>query len=493
MFSKNTLLNFFITSFIISILVNNYLQDFLLSFFIILFFWLIYFNLFLYKKSLKKYLILFIFIFIWSIIWIFVSNLHLEKINKSEHLLEKHYLTKFDYEFKVKDLYKKYEFYNTYIVQIYKISWSIVDKKIYWIVYIPNNLTLLKWEIISTNSQIINIDNVDNSFNYKRFLLSKNIYFKSYLYNFKIINRDDNFLISLSNLRLKILDIINKIYPNDEAIFLSWILIWARENIPKSLSESFNNSWTTHLVAVSWFNITILIIFLWFFLRFLPLLLRTISIISFLIIFCLFVWLEASVVRAWIMWILWYLVMISWRNNNSLTILLLTSFFMILYNPFYINYDVSFQLSFLAVFWILYTKDFFDRVFAFLPNLLSIKESFVLTLSAMVFTLPIMIFNFWQISLLAPISNIAIVWNIPLVMLIGFLSVIWYYFSSIIWIIIWFFAFILLKWDIVVIKFFWGLENFILKTDFWDYALYLELIYFIFLVFIIVQLNKKRD
>jgi len=268
-------------------------------------------------------------------------------------------------------------------------------------------------------------------------------------------------------------------------------LIWARENIPKELNNSFNNSWTTHLVAVSWFNITILIIFIWFFLKFVPVIFRTIIIISFLIIFCLFVWLEASVVRAWIMWVLWYVITISWRNSNSLTILLLTSFFMILYNPYYINYDISFQLSFLAVLWILYTKDFFNKIFHFLPNTLAIKDSFVLSLSAMVFALPIMIFNFWQVAILAPISNIAIIWNIPLIMLIWFLSVIWYYLSSTLWIIIWFFAYILLKWDIVVIKFFWSLDNFIIKTDFWDYAFYLEIIYFIILIFIIV-LNKKK-
>lgn len=492
MFSKNTLLNFFIISFLISILVNNYLQDFLLSFYVFLAFSLIYFNVSIYKKSIKKYILLFLMILIWNISWTLISTLHIENIRDNISFLEKQFLRKYDYEFKVKDLYKKYDFYNTYIVQIYKIWETIVDKNIDWVVYLPSNLSLEKWQYIATNSQIINVDNIDNNFDYKSYLLSKNIYFKSYLYNHKIIKEEKNILTTLSKYRKNILNVINKIYPKDEATFLSWILIWARENIPKSLNESFNDSWTTHLVAVSWFNITILIIFLWFFIKFMPIVFRTIAIVSFLVVFCLFVWLEASVIRAWIMWILWYFIMISWRKNNSITILLLTSFFMILYNPYYINYDVSFQLSFLAVLWILYTKDYFYKIFSFLPNTLAIRDSFSITLSAMTLTLPIMMFNFWQVSLLAPISNLLIVWNIPLIMIIWFLSIIWYYIYSILWITIWLFAFVLLRWDLTVIKYFWNLDKFIIKFDFWDYALYLEVLYFFILWFIII-LNKKRD
>lgn len=47
--------------------------------------------------------------------------MHIKEINNNTSFIEKQYLRKYDYEFKVKDLYKKYEFYNTYIVQIHKI------------------------------------------------------------------------------------------------------------------------------------------------------------------------------------------------------------------------------------------------------------------------------------------------------------------------------------------------------------------------------------
>jgi len=67
---------------------------------------------------------------------------------------------------------------------------------------------------------------------------------------------------------------------------------------------------------------------------------------------------------------------------------------MLLFSPLILNYDVSFQLSFLAVLGIVYLSDFFKKVFKFMPEFLAIRESFVMTMSALIMTIPIMIFNF---------------------------------------------------------------------------------------------------
>jgi hypothetical protein len=53
-----------------------------------------------------------------------------------------------------------------------------------------------------------------------------------------------------------------------------------------------------------------------------------------------------------------------------------------------------------------------------LPEFLAIREAFVLTMSAMTFTLPIMVLNFGQLSIISPISNIAMTWTIPIAMLL---------------------------------------------------------------------------
>nr|MDD3720169.1 ComEC/Rec2 family competence protein [Candidatus Gracilibacteria bacterium] len=436
-----------------------------------------------------RYITLYIFLLFGFFLGIFISKSNLDKISFNQNFLEKYYLSDYNYTFEVKDLYKKDDNYNSYIVSLNAITGVIVDKNIRGIVYIPNNYSLSKGDVLAINTKIFNIDNIDK-FNYKNFLLTKQIYFKAYISNFEIIGQNKGFLSYLEKIRNVVLEKINNIFPKEEAILLSGILIGARENIPKDLVSDFNNSGTTHFIAVSGSNITILIVFLGIIFKFFPVIIRTIFIISFVIIFCIFVGPETSVIRAGIMGILGYLILITGRKTVSLTMLLVAAFLMILYNPLYINYDLSFHLSFLAVLGILYFKEYFDKILFVLPNILAIRESFSLTLSALLFTFPIIFFNFGQISLLAPLSNIAFAWTIPLVMFLGFLSVVTSFINIFIGIIIGFPAFLFLKWDILVVHFFGNLDRYIIKGDFGDYGIYFEVVYFTLLLFFILKKPK---
>jgi len=112
-----------------------------------------------------------------------------------------------------------------------------------------------------------------------------------------------------------------------------------------------------------------------------------------------------------------YIFLQSGRNIRNITLLSFTAVCMVLYSPLSINYDVSLHLSFLAVIGIIYTQDFFKKIFFFVPQTFAIQEALILTLSALSFSLPIMIFQFGQVSLFAPIANIAVTWTIPLAML----------------------------------------------------------------------------
>jgi len=103
---------------------------------------------------------------------------------------------------------------------------------------------------------------------------------------------------------------------------------------------------------------------------------------------------------------------------KNMTLLAFTALCMLIFSPLSLSYDVSLHLSFLAVIWIIYTQDFFKKIFYFVPEAFAIREAFVLTLAALSFALPIMMFQFGQISLLAPFANIAVTWTIPLAMLL---------------------------------------------------------------------------
>ena len=488
--SKNTLFNYFIFSFLFGVFLNNIFLSIFLSILSFSFFSIIFFNFYIYYR---RFLHIFLYIFIWFFIWLLISFFHINDIYNKQNLIsnyfdnEKHRLV-----FEIKDINKIEDFSIHYLAELKEIENVKIDKNILSILIIPFNLQLERWHTIETNAKLFWIKNFKD-FDYKNYLLSKNIFFKSYIYYFNFIDSRKLFLFDkyIENVRRIFLFTIKKIYPKEEWIFLWWILLWARENLPDTLKTHFNNSWLTHFIAVSGFNITIIIFFFNYIFRFFPAFFRLILITLSIVFFAILVWITAPVLRASIMWLIWYYILASGRQSNSLSIILFTALLMTTMSPLSLNYDISLHLSFLAVIWIVYTQDFFKRIFSFLPETLAIREAFVLTMSALSFTLPIMIFNFWQVSIMAPIANVLVTWTIPIAMLLWFLSIIAYFIYPFLWYLIWYIAWIFLKWDIMIVHFFGQIDWNILKLNFGIFKNYFEVLYFVILVFSIVYFRKK--
>ncbi len=494
--SKNVLLNILLISFLFWVFCNNLLWNYSLSLMILCFLWIFLLNLIFYFDNKIKFFIYFVLFICFFVFWIFISQNYLDKTKKNIDLI-KNYDSGFNnfLEFELIEVYKIKEYNNQYIAKLISINNNKISSKsdILAILSVAKNYEIKLWDIVSSKAKIEFIQDF-NDFEYKNFLLSKNIYFKTYLaFIEKTWKKKRNFILEkIDDLREKFLFIIYDIYPKNEAIFLAWILIWARENLSLDLKNNFNNSGLTHFIAVSGFNITILIVFFSFLFRVFPVFLRIILITVVVGLFTLLVWDTAPVIRASIMGLIAYYIMSGGRGSNNFTVLILTAFLMSFFSPFILNYDISFTLSFLAVLWILYTWNFWEKVFDFMPNFLAIKEAFVLTMSALSFTLPIMIFNFGQVSILAPISNVLVAWTIPVAMLFWFLSILFYLLAPILWYVVWYIAWIFLKWDMLVVKFFWTKNFSVLSYDFWVWGVYIEIVYFIVLIFLILYFKKRN-
>lgn len=471
------------------IFINNFFQNIYYSIIVLSILGLFFGFLLFKRKEIIKFFIIFLVFFLF---WIFISELNLYKIKENFNFLE-------NFNWKVEiiskiDSIKELKNWNIiYKGKILKINEKTPKNTFYNEIIIKDKYERLKkWEIIKNFSKMYLYKNSEK-FSYKNYMLTNWYYFKNYANSYKKIWFEKPFKIEeiLINFRENILSIIKNNYPEREAIFLWWILIWAREELPEELKQNFNNSWLTHFIAVSWFNITILILFFWIFIKFLPNFAKiwTMSIIIFL--FVMLVWPTPPVVRAWIMWFIWFLVLQKWRNWNILSIALLTLILMISFNPLSINYDVSLHLSFLAVFWIIYTEKFFNKLFSFLPNIFEIRTAVSITFAALSFTLPIMMFGFWQVSIIAPLTNLLVSWSIPIAMLFWFISIIFFYFFEQFWFIFWYFTYLFLRWNIEIVNFFWSLNFSVIKTDFWEYSWYYQIIYLIILTFLIIYLNKK--
>ncbi len=215
---------------------------------------------------------------------------------------------------------------------------------------------------------------------------------------------------------------LNRLFPEPHASLAAGLLTGSRRGIPEHLSESFMRSGLTHIVAISGFNITIVITIVLGALFWLPLRWRLLPATLSIIAFTVFVGASASVVRAAIMGILGLFAITAGRRSDVRLAILWTAFFMLLWNPKHLWYDGSFQLSFAAVIGLAELSTLIKPFLSRLPNVLGVREALEATMAAQLSAVPIGCLLFGNLSLISPFANILVAPAIPLAMLLAFLS-----------------------------------------------------------------------
>ena len=490
---KNIYFTWLLCAVLFGIFIYSFLDDVFLCIILEIFFTLCI-SIFLYWKK-KQLMWVVLFLCIVSIGGNIYASVFSSYIQQNQSIIDRYSGQYVPLIWQVKSVYKRSDYYDEYKMELSQIQDTRINRNVFFILRVPKNFHLWVGQEIKAQWKIYMYENKEG-FSYKNNMLSQGIYFSSSTQNIDTLSINNSvFFTSLFTVREKLLSIISQIFPQEEAIFLWWILFWARENIPQDLKQDFNNSWLTHFIAVSGFNITLCIIFVTFLFWFLPTWGRIIAVSFTIVLFSFFVWLGAPVVRAAIMWIVGYTFLQTWNTAKNMTLLAFTAVCMALWSPLSLRYDVSLHLSFLAVIGIIYTQQYFKKLLSWVPEVFAIQEASVLTLSALSFSLPIMIFQFWQVSLLSPFANIAITWTIPLAMLWWSITILWSLVSPVLWQVFGFFTWILLHYAIWVVRFFWNLEFTLWKIDVWQYGIYLETLYFIILIYILLlaHLHAKKQ
>ena len=129
----------------------------------------------------------------------------------------------------------------------------------------------------------------------------------------------------------------------------------------------------------------------------------------------------ASAIRAGIMAGLLLLAQYFGRFSVAWRTIVFAATFMLIQNPLLLVSDVGFQLSFLATMGMIHLQPFLSEKFKKIPNAWELRNNLTATLSAQIFALPILIYNFGQISLISPITNILILPLIPFLTIFGFI------------------------------------------------------------------------
>jgi competence protein ComEC len=280
---------------------------------------------------------------------------------------------------------------------------------------------------------------------------------------------------------------INLLWPEPESSLIAGLLYGARSGFSDELKQDFAQSGITHIVAISGYNISLVAsILISTLLRLGWNRLRAFWLAVFgIVLFVLFTGASASVVRAGIMGIV--VLLSSWLGRLSRVgnILVFTAALMLLFNPFVLVWDIGFQLSFLSTLGLIYLSPILDVSFIkFGKNIFlnSLRENFISTLSAILATLPLILFQFGRLSVVAPLANLLILWIIPFLMLFSFVAVALSYLFFIPAQIIAWFGYLGSKYVIILAHNFahWPLASFNLYLPWWAmFSAYGVIVYWI--------------
>lgn len=202
--------------------------------------------------------------------------------------------------------------------------------------------------------------------------------------------------------------------PEPHASFLSGLLFGGSSSLSSDLKDHFAATGTSHILAASGFNVSL------FSLTFLTWILTTrigrkrgLILTTLLIIgYVLMAGATPAVIRAGIMGTV--VILSKWISRKAFmpNVLLLTASMMFLIDPFVLS-DVGFQLSFVATAGILTLCDRVEKHLKFIPDLFGLRTSFAASLSAIIVTLPILLWHFGTVSLVAPFTNLLVLSLVP--------------------------------------------------------------------------------
>jgi len=320
-------------------------------------------------------------------------------------------------------------------------------------------------------------------FNYKNYLKKEGIYSVIYNPKVKLLERG-SYTGLVGAIYAKILQfkskLRNSIYqdlPPDQGLILGAMLLGDKNRISEDLKEKLNIAGVRHITAVSGMHIIILSSVLMSLLLALGLWRGQAFYLSifFIFLFIIMTGAQPSGIRAGIMGSIFLLGQKIGRKTVSSRVIIITAALMLAINPLLLLSDVGFQLSFLAVMGIIYFvpvfRNWLNLIGRYCPvhfsqgneAIKALKEIMAMTLAAQLFTLPILIYNFGRMSLVAPLTNILIIPVVYWIMLFGFafslIGIVFPFFG-------WLFSFpclFLLTYLIKVIDFFskpWAAKNF---------------------------------
>ena len=283
--------------------------------------------------------------------------------------------------------------------------------------------------LIPSNYNIVDPPFNPAEFNYKKYLAHQNIHYQEFLYprQYVVVNtKTGNPVIAFALHQRK--NLVQKLKANmtdtNAIAVASTLILGYKADLSEDILQAYSKTGTIHVLSVSGAHVAILYLLLNFLFSFLDArtyckLLKAILIIAAIWYYALLTGFSPAVCRAVVMLSLIVIGKTYSRYINTLNILAVSAFALLLYNPLYIV-DVGFQLSYLAVGGlvvfepILYNLIKVDR-----PWLDRIWKLCSISIAAQVITFPLSAYYFHQFPVYFLLSNLLITIPVMVIMYSG--------------------------------------------------------------------------
>ncbi|OGS74232.1 MAG: hypothetical protein A3F91_04035 [Flavobacteria bacterium RIFCSPLOWO2_12_FULL_35_11] len=270
-------------------------------------------------------------------------------------------------------------------------------------------------------------------FNYKKYLQQQQIHHQIHGDNSQFLRlKKTNQTVKgiAANIREKITKaLIQYGFKNDELAVINALLLGQRQHITSELQQSYIGAGAIHILAISGLHIGIILLILTAIFK--PLhyfkhgkLAASIIIITILWMYAIIAGLSASVVRAVAMFTAIAIAMQVNRPSSTYKTLVISMFFLLLFNSYYF-FEVGFQLSYLAVFSIVWIQpklhNLWKPKFWFLDK---IWQLITVSAAAQIGVLPLSLYYFHQFPGLFFVSNLVIIPVLGIVLTAGIVIII---------------------------------------------------------------------
>ena len=290
-----------------------------------------------------------------------------------------------------------------YTIDGNKLSFILKNKyslKCTYYIKDENELNILKNLNLGISLRVEgNIDNpksntIPNTFNYKKYLKSKNIYKVMSVENYKVINYKTNIIYTIKN------KIIKQIDKYKSKRYISAFILGDKKYLDDEIKNRYQELGVSHIFAISGMHVSLITGILFFILKKFKDNLKYFIVISFLIIYVFLTGLQASVLRSVSFFIVNYLNKKYSFDLDIKNVFLIAVIILLMIYPNLII-DIGFQYSSIISFSLIN--------FSYLIKGNYLKTSLTISIIAFLVSLPITINNNFEINILSIINNLFIV------------------------------------------------------------------------------------